>query len=73
MPPEAGEHEIETLPSTMSLAIGTAYATVAPDGPVASAIRLACAAITGATESLTKTAKVEVAAFPVASRAEHST
>src|SRR5260370_2337675 len=46
-PPEPGTQDTGTTPSTSSIAIGFVYITIAPVGPVASAITPACAPITG--------------------------
>jgi hypothetical protein len=36
--PEAGLHETASVPSTLSVAVGVAYVTVAPEAEVASAV-----------------------------------
>src|SRR5262245_17202521 len=71
--PEAGAQLTATAPSTMSLAVGTAYVTLAPFGPVASAVSFACDAMLGGVVSTTVTLKLAFAALPATSVAEHET
>src|SRR3954467_13772023 len=69
VPPEAGAHVTVSVPSTMSVDVGSVYVTFAPLGLVASTLTFACAEITGGVVSRTITLKVRVATLPAASRA----
>src|SRR5437660_477483 len=69
--PETGAHETATLPSTMSVAVGRLYVTVAPLWLVASIVRFEWAEIAGGVESWTTAWNVDVDVFPALSVAEH--
>jgi hypothetical protein len=70
--PEAGEHAVASLPSTLSLALAL-NVTVAPPGPVASVVIGAGTVIAGGVMSLTTTGKLALAVLPAVSRAVHVT